>query len=264
MEMNRTRNASRNIAVGVFLKAYMILVPFAMRTLMIYVMGVEYLGLNSLFTSVLSVLSLAELGVGYAMCFSMYKPVAEDDTQTLCALMKLYKIYYRIIGLVIAVVGVILTPFIPKLIKGDVPADINIYVLYLINLGATVVSYWMFAYRNALLEAHQRSDIASKVAIVTQTFQYATQAFVLLYLKNYYLYVICSMATTVIYNLIVAAITAKIYPQYKPQGDIDKEYKDKINQRIKDLFTSKIGMVILYSADSIVISSFMGLVSLAL
>ncbi len=264
MEMNRTRNASRNIAVGVFLKAYMILVPFAMRTLMIYVMGVEYLGLNSLFTSVLSVLSLAELGVGYAMCFSMYKPVAEDDTQTLCALMKLYKIYYRIIGLVIAVVGVVLTPFIPKLIKGDVPADINIYVLYLINLGATVVSYWMFAYRNALLEAHQRSDIASKVAIVTQTFQYATQAFVLLYLKNYYLYVICSMATTVIYNLIVAAITAKIYPQYKPQGDIDKEYKDQINQRIKDLFTSKIGMVILYSADSIVISSFMGLVSLAL
>lgn len=94
-------------------------------------MGVQYLGLNSLFTSVLQVLNLAELGVGSAMVYSMYKPIAEDDETTICALMKLYRTYYRVIGLVIAVVGCVLTPFIPYLIKSDVPAGINVYILWI-------------------------------------------------------------------------------------------------------------------------------------
>ena len=91
------------------------------------------------------------------MVFSMYRPIAEDDTKIICALMRLYKNYYRIIGLVIAVIGVVLTPFIPFLIEGDIPEGLNIYVLYLLNLGATVLSYWLFAYKNALFQAHQRS-----------------------------------------------------------------------------------------------------------
>ena len=136
-KIERTKNASRNISFGVILKIYQILVPFLMRTAMIYLMGVQYLGLNSLFTSVLQVLNLAELGVGSAMVYSMYKPIAEDDETTICALMKLYRTYYRVIGLVIAVVGCALTPFIPNLIKSDVPAGLNIYLLYivLINLS---------------------------------------------------------------------------------------------------------------------------------
>ena len=114
MRIERTKNATRNIIFGIILKAYQILVPFIMRTAMIYFLGVQYLGLNSLFTSVLQVLNLAELGVGSAMIFSMYKPIAENDETTICALMKMYKIYYRFIGLIIAIVGGVLTPFIPK------------------------------------------------------------------------------------------------------------------------------------------------------
>lgn len=133
-KIERTKNASRNIVFGVILKAYQIFVPFLMRTAMIYLMGVQYLGLNSLFTSILQVLNLAESGVGSAMVFGMYKPIAEDDNITICALMKLYRNYYRVIGLVIAVVGCALTPFIPNLIKSDIPAGINIYILYLLNL----------------------------------------------------------------------------------------------------------------------------------
>lgn len=140
MRIERTKNAVRNMIFGSILKAYQILLPFIMRTAMIYFMGVQYLGLNSLFTSILQVLNLAELGVGSAMVFSMYKPIAEDDSTTICALMKLYKIYYRIIGLIIAVVGVICLPFIPYLIKSDIPKGMNIYVLYLLNLSATVLS----------------------------------------------------------------------------------------------------------------------------
>ena len=113
---------------------------------MIYFMGVEYLGLNSLFTSVLSVLNLAELGVGSAMVYAMYKPIAEDDTEKICALMRLYRTYYRVIGGVIAVAGLIVLPFIPKLISEDslasLPPEINVYVLYALNLAGTVLTYW--------------------------------------------------------------------------------------------------------------------------
>ena len=184
MKINRTENAVRNILFGGILRVYQIVIPFVMRTVMIYCMGVQYLGLNSLFTSILQVLNLAELGVGSAMVYSMYKPIAEDDTDTICALMGLYRTYYQCIGLIIAVIGVGLTPFIPKLIKSDLPVGINIYALYLLNLSATVLSYWLFAYKNSLLQAHQRIDVTSKVTLITNTLQYVVQIFVLAVLKN--------------------------------------------------------------------------------
>lgn len=89
--------------------------------------------------------------------------------------MQLYKIYYRVIGLVILAIGLCITPFLSKLIKGDVPPDINIYVLYFLNLGATVLSYWLFAYKNSLFQAHQRNDVVSKVTILTNTVMYVLQ-----------------------------------------------------------------------------------------
>ena len=263
-KIERTKNATRNIIFGVILKAYQIIVPFLIRTAMIYLMGVQYLGLNSLFTSILQVLNLAELGVGSAMIYSMYKPIAEDDNATICALMKLYKTYYRIIGLVIAVIGCALTPFIPKLISGDVPDNLNIYLLYLLNLGATVLSYWLYAYKNCILQAHQRVDIVSKVSLVTSTIQYALQLLVLWLFKDYYLYVIVLLATQALTNITTAMCADRIYPQFKPKGQIATEEKKAINNRIKDLFTSKIGGIIYDSADTIVISSFLGLTALAI
>lgn len=262
-KIERIKNASRNIVFGVILKAYQILVPFLMRTAMIYLMGVQYLGLNSLFASVLQVLNLAELGVGSAMVYSMYKPIAEDDDTTICALMKLYRKYYRVIGLVIAVVGCALTPFIPHLIKSDVPSGINIYILYLLNLAATVLSYWLFAYKNSILQAHQRNDVVSKVTLVTSTIQYGLQIFVLWAFHNYYLYVIVMLATQALTNIVTAVCADKLYPQFKPKGIVDKIQIQRINHRIRDLFTSKIGAIIYDSADTIVISAFLGLTVLA-
>lgn len=263
-KIERTKNASRNILFGVILKTYQILVPFLMRTAMIYLMGVQYLGLNSLFTSVLQVLNLAELGVGSAMVYSMYKPIAEDDDTTICALMKLYRTYYRVIGLVIAIVGCALTHFIPYLIKSDVPAGINIYILYLLNLAATVLSYWLFAYKSSIFQAHQRVDVISKVTLITSTIQYGLQIFVLWVFHNYYLYVIVILATQALTNIVTAVYADKLYPRFKPRGNIPKENVKRINQRIRDLFTAKLGAVIVGSADTIVISAFLGLTQLAI
>lgn len=264
MKLERTKNATKNIVFGTILKIYQIIIPFLIRTAMIYLLGVEYLGLNSLFTSILQVLNLAELGIGSAMVFSMYKPIAKDDKTTICALMKLYKIYYRIIGSIILIVGLIICPFIPKLINGDVPTDMNVYILYLLNLMATVLSYWLFAYKNCLLQAHQRTDVVSKITLIINTIQYVVQFFLLFVFRNYYLYVLTLLIGQATINIVTAIVVNKVYPEYKAQGELSKSSIHNINSRVKDLFTAKLGSVIINSADSIVISSFLGLTVLAI
>lgn len=264
MKFNRTKNASRNIVYGIIGKLYSIIVPFFLRTLMIYLLGTQYLGLNSLFASVLSVLNLAELGVGSAIFYSMYKPIAEDDKEMICALMALYRRYYRIIGAIILIVGGAITPFLPVIIKGDtIPENINIYLLYWMNLIATVLSYWLFAYKNCLLGAHQRGDIGSKIGMVTTSITYVLQILILIFLKNYYLYTFVVIGVGIVNNLITAVIVDRMYPQYKPKGKLNGEVIKKINQRVRDLFTSKIGTIVYDSADTIVISAFLGLSVLA-
>lgn len=228
MKINRTKNAARNMVYGIVLKLYQIIVPFLMRTAMIYFMGVQYLGLNSLFTSILQVLNLVELGVGSAMVYSMYRPIAEDNKEEICALMRLYRLYYRIIGMAIGILGIMVLPFLPYLIEGEIPNDVNIYILYLLNLGSTVLSYWLFAYRNCLLNAHQRNDVINKIMMATTTVQYALQLIVLCFLKDYYLYLIILLVTQAANNIITAIITMKMYPNYRPGNKLSSNTIKKL------------------------------------
>lgn len=264
MKIERTKRAKNNIIYGMILRIYQIIVPFFMRTLMIYYLGVEYLGLNGLFTSILQVLNLAELGVGSAMVFSMYEPIARDNTEVLCALMNLYKKYYRIIGLVVLIGGLIILPLVPYLIKNDLPDDMNVYILYLINLFATVLSYWMFAYKNSVLQAHQRQDVISIVTILVNTGMYILQVMSIWILHNYYFYVLSILIGQVVVNIITALCSNKMYPKLTAKGILPKEEITIINQRVKDLFTAKVGSVVIKAADTIVISAFLGLKMLAI
>ena len=263
MKLDRSKNTVRNMVFGTVSKIYNLAIPFVMRTLLIYTLGMAYTGLNSLFTSILSVLNLAELGVGAAMTFSMYKPIAEDDTATVCALMRLYKIYYRVIGLVILVAGTAITPALPFFIKKDVPADINIYVLYAINLMTTVLTYWLFAYKNCILYAHQRNDIGDKIGLVVNTVKYGLQVVVLVAFKNYYAYIVVALLLGIVSNIVTAVVADRLYPQYRAKGKLPKEQVQIINRRVRDLFTSRIGAIVVDSADTIVISAFLGLTALA-
>ena len=259
MRFERTKNAGRNILYGGALKIYQILFPFLIRTVMISYMGMEYIGLSGLFVSILQVLNLAELGIGSAMVFSMYKPIAENDDATICALMKLYRKYYRIVGTVVLLGGVAAVPFLPHLIKGDVPDGLNLYILYSINLAATVLSYWMFAYKSCILSAYQRNDISSKIIVVTTTIEYITQLIVIICFHNYYYYLLARVLSQILQNIITALIASKMFPQYSPKGELDKESVTKINNSIRDLFTAKVGGVIVNSVDTLVISAFLGL-----
>lgn len=260
MKLKKTKNAVRNIIFGMIYKIVGIFGPFAVRTAIIYVLGNEYVGLNSLFTSILSFLSLAELGVGNALVYSMYKPIAEDDNNTICALLNLYRRLYRYIGLIILTVGLILVPFLKYFVKGEVPADMNLYILYLIYLGNTVISYVMFAYKQSLLTAFQRSDIISKRSMVLQFLMYVIQIVLLLLFKNYYLYLIWLPFFTIITNIANSIIVDKMFPQYKCKGEVSVEQKKSISNKVLALFGTKANSIIMHAADNIVISAFLGLV----
>lgn len=264
MKIERTKNAVRNMLFDGMLKTLNIVVPFIMRTVMLHFLGMQYLGLNGLFKSILSFLNLAELGVGSAMVFSMYKPIAEDDTESICALMRLYRSFYRVIGLFIAVVGLALTPFLRNLISSDIPPDMNLYILYFMNLGSTVLTYWLFAYKRSLLDAHQRTDVTSKVSLFVQVVEYALMLLSLIVFHNYYLYLAIQLLSQIAINILTAVWVAKMYPDYSPRGHLPREKVMNIIRRVRDLFTSKFSSVVFTYADTLVISAFMGLASLAI
>ena len=264
MKFERTRNAARNIVFDGLLETVNMVFPFVIRSIMLHCLGTEYLGLNGLFKSLLQFLNLAELGVGSAMVFSMYKPIAEDDAPAICALLRLYRTLYRIIGLVIAAVGLLLIPFLRNLIRGDIPAGMSLRTLYLMNLGNTVLTYWLFAYKGSLLQAHQRRDMASKVGLAVRLMEYTLKILALFFLRNYYVYLAIQLLCQVAVNILTAVRVSKMYPQYVPRGRLNRDTTLNIVRRVRDLFTSKLSATVFDSADTLVISAFMGLAVLAL
>ena len=260
--MGRTRRAFVNIIWG-FIEMITLICPFIIRTIMIYKLGNEYLGLNGLFTSILQVLSLAELGFGDAIVFSMYKPIIENDNKMLSALLNLYKKVYRIIGMVILCVGLLILPFITKFVKGGYPSEVNIYVLYCIYLFNTVISYFLFAYKESLLKAHQRNDVNSRILSGCNIVMYVLQIIVLLLFSNYYLYIVIMPVTTIVLNCVRSLFVKKMYPQIVCEGHIEKDAVIGLSKRIIGLTLNKLAQVCRNSFDSIIISSFLGLVILA-
>ena len=159
MVINRTKNTIKGTFSGLINKAITIFGSFLVQTVVVKVMGLQYAGLNNLFTSILSVLSLAELGIGAAIVFAMYKPVADDDVNKINALLHYFKKFYFCVSFVILLVGIFIIPFIPSFIAGDYPDTINLTTLYLIYLLNAVISYLPPAYYSSIPSAHQRRDI---------------------------------------------------------------------------------------------------------
>lgn len=257
--MNRKKNTVRNMIWGTLNKIISIIVPFIIRTIIIKVLGSEYLGLSSLFTSILQILNLTELGINSAIVFCLYKPIANNETDEICALMNLYKKLYRIIGGIILILGILVLPFLERLISGNIPQGINIYILYIIYLLKTVLTYWLFAYKSALLTAFQRNDIISNINSIVYIIQSTIQIFLLFVTKNYYAYIIIMPIMTIVNNIVCAVIAKKMYPQYICKGKIDDKTKDILKNKVLGLLVYKICGATRNSFDSIFISAFLGL-----
>ena len=264
VKLDRTNNALKGTISGIVVQLFNMLMPFVIRTLFIHSFGIEYVGLNSLFVSILQVLNLAELGVGSALVFSMYEPISCNNKKKICALMRLYKIYYRIIGFIVLSVGLLLIPFLPKLISGEIPNGINLYIVYLLNLIATVLSYWMFAYRNSLLVAYQKNYIINIITLITNFIKYILQLIVLLFLENYYLFLIAVIISQIFQNIVTAIVALKKFPDLVSIGSVSKTERKKIDSKVLNLFAAKICGVVTNSADSMVISAILGLTILGI
>lgn len=260
---SRTKNVFRNATFGMLYKVVTLLLPFVTRTLLLFLIGVSSAGISTLFSSILSFLSLAELGFGSAVVYSMYKPIAENDIKTVSALLKFYKKLYRIIGAVILVLGIAIMPLLPKLMNGEAPEGINIYYLYLIYLLNTVISYFAAGYMQSLLVAHQRADIKDKIAIVVTLFVRVAEIAVIVLVKDLYAYALVAVLGTVLTNILTAVLTKKMYPDITCKGQITKEQKDSIIKKISGLLGTKLNAIIIHQADTLVVSAFFGLTVLA-
>lgn len=249
---------------GVISNIVKMVLPFIVRTILLKLLGEQYLGLNGLFSSVLQVLNLADLGFGTAVVYSMYKPIANDDENTICALLAYFKKVYRIVGTAILGIGICLAPFLEYLISGEIPGDVNIYLIYFIYLGNTVISYWMFAYKGSLLAAHQRNDVSLKISTFLLFIQYGLQIGILFVIKNYYFYLLVLPVVSILTNVATAIATQRLYPQYVCRGQIDSIMQGNIKKQIGGLFLSKVCGTTRNSLDSIFISAFLGLKNVAI
>ena len=260
---SRMKNTKRNLLASWVLTAVTMLFQFVFRALITHYLGEQYLGLSSLFTSLLQVLNMAELGFSGAIVYNMYKPLANHDTETVNALLAYYQRIYRTIGLIVLTVGLLLMPLIPHLITAGYPADINLYVLYALYLANTVISYFLFAYRTSLLEALQRLDLVKTVYTVVTLLQYGLQLIALTVLKNYYCYVICMVLGTAGKNIAVAILSRRAFPEYRCQGRLADPTRRDITSRVRGLLICNISQVTFTTFDSIILSAFIGLAAVA-
>ena len=256
---NLSKNSMRNILFGFILNLLNLAGAFISRTLLIFFLGVEYVGLEGLFSSILMMLNMADLGFGSAIVYKLYKPIAENDTDRVCAFINYYRNIYKCVGTFIFILGILVLPFIDRLVNTNVRIDVNIKILFFIYLLNTSLSYWMFAYKKAILNAHQRNDLESKINSIVVIIRYVMQVLILYNIRNYYVYVIVLPLMTIFSNVANALLVKKYYPQYICKGRLSREEKRELKRKIIALFYDKLGIVLISGSDNIIISLFLGL-----
>lgn len=254
--MSRLKYTTKNIFFGYISSIISVLLGFVSRTVFINILSITYLGVNGLFTNVLGVLSFAELGIGTAINYSLYKPVAENDIEKIKSLMNFYKNAYRIIALIVTIVGLVIYPFLNYIVKE--PGNIgNIKTYYLIFLFNTVISYFV-SYKFSLVNAEQKSYIFSNITTVTSLVTMIIQIFALLLFKSFLVFLIVGAVIGVIQRIFVSIYLNKKYPYLldKDKRKLTKEELLPIKKNVVALIWHKIGETSVYQTSNIIISTF--------
>lgn len=256
--MGRVQSAAKNIAFGQIGNLITQLLGFVLRTVFIDHLGDTLNGINDLYTSILSVLSMAELGIGTALNYSLYKPVAQGDINKIKSYMLLYKKAYRSIGIVIAVIGLAISPFLPYLVKqpeGVSTRDLTLY--YFIFLFNTVSTYFV-AYKYSLVNAEQKNYIQTNIITVTKMITVALQVIIILVTGNFYAYLLTAAAVELLQKIFVSNYLNRRYP-YLMDKDVEKLSKEETGEivtKTKALVFHKVGDVARLQTDSMIISGF--------
>ncbi|PMC37340.1 hypothetical protein CJ195_11295 [Bacillus sp. UMB0899] len=262
--MSRTKNSLRNIAYALAGQLLGLISNFATRTIFIIYLNAEYLGIDGLFTNILSVLSLAELGIGAAIIYALYKPLANNDTQKVKALMNLFRKAYIIIGVTVLLLGMSITPFLDYMIKDqpDIEFLSLLYIIFVINSAST----YFFSYKRSLLIADQKQYITTIFHYSSMVLLNITQIIILIFTQSYLLFLIVKLIFNLLSNIGISITTDRLYPYIKGKNNeqLDKETKKNITMNIKALLMHRIGGVLVISTDNILISSFVGIVSVGI
>ena len=267
--MTRSQNSFFNMVTSIGSSILLIVLSFITRTVFIRTLGTDYLGLEGVFSNILTVLSLANLGFDTAIAYKLYRPIEEGDRRRIQLLMKLYRQVYLVVGFVIAGLGLCLIPFLPYLAKDyDRLAQLGlngvlIFLLYLFN---TVSSYWFFAYKNAFVKATQKSYILTVAGYVIALCNSACQILVLIFTHDFVLYLLTQIGFTVLQNLLNAVICDRRHPYLREKTD-ERISRQEVRSIFKDcsvLLLHLVSGTVINSSDILVLSAMAGLETVGL
>lgn len=255
MEESRTKNTIRNVRTGAIVQIINKIMAFVVRTVFIRVLDTEYLGVNGLFTNVLTVLSFAELGIGTAIIFNMYKPVANDDKEKIKSLMKLYQRVYNIIGVVVFILGLCVIPFMDIIVKDAPNISENLTFIYLLYLTNTASSYF-FTYKKSIISAHQKQSVINNIDSVFYLCKSIFEIAFLIITRNFIVYLLIEIISTLFENIFLAWKANKMYPYLKDKNvkKLSKSESKSIFSNVRALVIYKFGGIIMNSTDNILIS----------
>ena len=260
-QRSRTENSIINSAMSIVTQVLTVVLNFAVKTVFIKMLNDEYLGVNGLFTNIITMLSLADLGIGIAIPYSLYKPLAKKDEHKINVLMNFYKKVYTIIGIAVLLIGLSLTPFLGLIIK-DIPKNVPhlslIYILFVIHSASS----YFFVYKKFLIDSDQKGYITSRIIFTFSTLLSIIQIILLVPTKNYILFLLSSIILVIIQNIYISSKANKLYPFIKNKTDekLEKEDMEGIKKNVSSLFIYKVGTVIMNGTDNIIISKFIGLI----
>lgn len=253
----RGKQAIKNSIIGAGAQIITMLIAFITRKLFVFYLGIEILGINGVVLNILNMLSLAELGVGTAITYNLYKPLVEKDENTIRGLMNLYRRVYQIIGISILIIGIILMFLLDFIIKESTISKDFIRLTYIIQL-ISIVSTYFFAYKRTLIYADQKQYIVTIYDTVINIICSLIRIIVLALFKNYILYLIIQIIQIIISNLLISNKCNKMYPYLKLKNKVTYKGKNKLFKDTQDVLFGKIAGYIYSSTDNLVISSFIG------
>lgn len=256
---SRSKNTIRNAVVAFSMQMVSILLAFIGRTVFAMLLEKEYLGLGGLFSNIISVLSLSELGIGSVIIVNLYKPIAENDEDRICRLMNFYRTAYRIIGVFVICCGIVLIPFLPVLVNSDknIPFLEGYFILFIVQSASS----YFFAYKQSILIASQKEYICTIIKQIFNIIMNILQIIFLIITKAYAAYLIVAIFTNILTNIAISLVADKKYPYLKNNHlKLQKEERRKILSNVSSMMLHKVGNVIINSTDNILISSMIGII----
>lgn len=263
MPKSRKEKTIRNLIYAWINQGFTVIMNMLVRIIFVHILAKEYLGISGLFNNIITILSVAELGIGDAIIYNLYEPLAKNDQKRIKALMQFYQRVYICIGLFILIAGISLTPYISWFIKEipNIPHLQFIYILFICNAASS----YFFSYKGTLINADQKDYVLKKLRVRIMFFIYVAQIVILLIFKNYIAYLLLQVASTIIINISFSLTADHMYPFLTDKQKIPLEQFQfhQIVKNTKALIFHKVSSVIVFSTDNLIISKFTGLSNVA-